>query len=156
MKWTEFNWEKRIERFSIEYYLSFLVLCLLGCFLLLIHTLNNGLNAYTVSSLVLMISGIAVSWSSVNFISNKRTVTIKTVLFSKSFRQALLLLILLGVAILVNMALSNALVRLEFGHYAKYVPYLSFAVFVFKTWRSRFIFLLTLFIVGIVLGGLQI
>ncbi len=87
---------------------------------------------------------------------HKQALNIGSVLKSKKFKKELFLLILLGFFIVINMELSGALRRLEFGRVSIFVPYLSFVVFLFKKWTSRFIFLIVVFLTGLFLGALKI
>lgn len=63
-----------------------------------------------------------------------------------------------GVAFLLflNYELSLFLQRREQGPILPYIPLLTFAVFIFKSWKARYLYLIILFLTALILGSIKI
>ncbi|OZG74353.1 hypothetical protein BTA51_04900 [Hahella sp. CCB-MM4] len=82
--------------------------------------------------------------------------TIKDLIISKKFFTEFTFICLLSGGMYINIELSFALIRLNFGSLAPYLPYLSFLAFIFRCWKYRFSYLILIFLIALVLGAVGI
>jgi hypothetical protein len=150
----KFNWKSIAGNFSLEHHLSLLGLCLLACLLLMFYLIENELTAYIALMFTVFLVVIGISCKSIQKIRDDKDIDLTAVVVSKKLYKEILLLILLGSMLLLNVALSYAIKKLELSQFAAFFPYFSFSVFLFKKWWIRFVFVTVVFIVSLLLSAL--
>ncbi len=86
------------------------------------------------------------------FLRCGRGVSVSPLVIAREF----FLLLVLGFLIVVNVEMSNAIKRLEFGTVSPLLSFLSFFVFLIRGWKEKFVFLIVIFLSVLILGAFKI